>query len=77
MQHMRRETVVHALAELDRVLPTLAGDERRRFVRIEARLRAVLADRCSTPDGCLGCLGECALEFAPILIAREGEIETD
>ena len=61
---MRRETVVHALAELERVLPTLTGEERQRFVRIEARLRAVLADRCSTPDGCVGCLGQCALEHA-------------
>jgi hypothetical protein len=77
MQRMRRETVVQALAELDRVLPTLAGDERQRFVRIEARLRAVLADRCSTPDGCRGCLGQCASELAPIPTARDGAIETD
>ena len=74
---MRRETVAHALGELDRVLPTLAGDERPRFVRIEARLRAVLADRCRTPDGCRGCLGECAIEFAATVMAREGEYETD
>jgi hypothetical protein len=65
------------LSELDRVLPTLAGDERQRFVRIEARLRAVLADRCSTPDGCRGCLGECALEFAATDMTRPGEFETD
>jgi hypothetical protein len=77
LRQMRRETVAHALSELDRVLPTLAGDERRRFVRIEARLRAVLADRCSTPDGCRGCLGQCALELAPALMVREGEVEAD
>lgn len=64
---MRRETVVHALAELERVLPTLAGEERLRFVRIEARLRAALADRCSTADGCVGCRGECATEHARLL----------
>jgi hypothetical protein len=56
--------VVHALAELDSVLPTLSGEERVRFVRVAARLRAVLADRCGTADGCIGCLGQCATERA-------------
>jgi hypothetical protein len=70
---MRRETVVHALAELERVLPTLAGAERPRFVRIEARLRAVLADRCSTADGCVGCLGQCATAFALDVLAKATE----
>jgi hypothetical protein len=75
MRQMRRDTVVQALAELDRVLPTLTGDERRRFVRIEARLRAVLADRCSTPSGCIGCLGACASEHPPALVNVAVETE--
>lgn len=61
---MRRETVVQALAELERVLPTLAGVERARLARVEARLRAVLAGRCNTADGCIGCPGQCHIERA-------------
>jgi len=56
---MRRETVMQALAELERVMPTLGGAERTRVARVEARLRAVLAGRCNTADGCIGCPGQC------------------
>ena len=67
---MQRDTVAQALAELERVLPTLTGDERARFVRIEARLRAVLSNRCSTPAGCIGCPGACAMEHMLVADAQ-------
>jgi len=64
---MRRETVVQALAELEYVLPTMAGGERARLGRVEARLRAVLGGRCGIADGCIDCPGQCAMEriYAP------------
>jgi hypothetical protein len=62
--------VAQALAELERVLPTLSGAERRRFARVEARLRAVLADRCGTAEGCRGCPGECGIDRGAALPLR-------
>ncbi|MBL8836971.1 MAG: hypothetical protein JNL66_12040, partial [Alphaproteobacteria bacterium] len=62
---MRLAAIEQALEELGELLPKLDGDERSQIVRVEARLRAALAGRCSEPQGCVGCPGACHLDRVP------------
>ncbi len=66
---MRRVAIEQALEEIEALLPRLEGDEHARILRIEARLRASLTGRCSEPQGCVGCPGECHLERLPMVRA--------
>jgi len=67
---MRRVAIEQALEEIEELLPKLGGDEHAQIVRIEARLRASLAGRCSEAQGCLGCPGQCHLDRVEMLRDR-------
>ena len=64
---MRLAAIEQALEDIGELLPRLSGDERAQIERVEARLRAALAGRCSEPEGCVGCPGQCHLDRVPMV----------